>query len=98
MSHAYHLPRVKLELQHARLAAVTVPAREQRVLLKMPLFVGREVAAYWLHLLDLPYSRAAPPSPAQSGGQSPERRSGLVCLKRVFSPDASLITPNRLRS
>ena len=53
VSHAYHLPRVKLELQHARLAAVTVPAHEQRVLLKMPWFVGREVAAYWLHLLDL---------------------------------------------
>lgn len=53
VSHAYHLPRVKLELQHAHLPAVTVPAHEQRILDKMPWFVAREVAAYWLHLLDL---------------------------------------------
>ncbi len=53
VSHAYHLPRIKLELQRAHLDAVTVPARERHVLAGMPWFVAREVVAWWLHALDL---------------------------------------------
>lgn len=53
VSHAYHLPRVKLELQRVRLASATVPAHQTDELTGMPWFVTREVAAWWLHVLDL---------------------------------------------
>ncbi len=47
VSHAYHLPRVRLEFDRAGLAAFTVPARETRILAKMPWFAAREVAGWW---------------------------------------------------
>ncbi len=48
VSHAYHLPRVRLEFDRAGVEAFTVPARESRILLKMPWFAAREVAGWWV--------------------------------------------------
>ncbi|MCE9636300.1 MAG: YdcF family protein [Planctomycetes bacterium] len=47
VSHAYHLPRVRLEFDRAGVSAFTVPAREERILAKLPWFAAREVAAWW---------------------------------------------------
>lgn len=47
VSHAYHLPRVRLEFDRAGVEAFTVPAHESRILLKMPWFAAREVAGWW---------------------------------------------------
>jgi uncharacterized SAM-binding protein YcdF (DUF218 family) len=48
VSHAYHLPRVRMEFDRAGVDAFTVPAEESRILGKMPWFVAREVAAWWV--------------------------------------------------
>ena len=52
VSHAYHLPRVKIAFERAGMLAYTVPARERYVLTKMPLLMAREVAAFWLYFLN----------------------------------------------
>lgn len=49
VSHAYHLPRVKLAFQAQRMDVLTVPAEETYVLTKMPVLVAREVAAWWVY-------------------------------------------------
>ena len=47
VSHAYHLPRVRLEFDREGVAAVTLPARESRTLPLLPWYSIREVAAWW---------------------------------------------------
>jgi uncharacterized SAM-binding protein YcdF (DUF218 family) len=47
VSHFYHLPRVKLAYQRAGFNVCTVPARQARLLLKLPYNMAREVAAFW---------------------------------------------------
>lgn len=49
VSHGYHLARSRLALDDVGVVALTVPARETRPLPKLPRFVGREVAAFWLY-------------------------------------------------
>ncbi|MEI6235878.1 MAG: YdcF family protein [Planctomycetota bacterium] len=51
VSHFYHLPRIKLESQRLGLELRTVPAHESYMLTKMPLLIGREVAALWKYYL-----------------------------------------------
>jgi len=51
VSHAYHLPRLKLIVERQGLRAYTVPARESQVIAKMPYFVAREAAAWWAYFL-----------------------------------------------
>lgn len=62
VSHSYHLPRVKLAYQQVGLGGRvrTVPAQTSRPLAKMPIFMAREVAAWWLYFFEpvLPGSRA----------------------------------------
>jgi|GEM_PF-784072 len=62
VSHSYHLPRVKLAYQQVGLGSQvrTVPAQTSRPLAKMPIFMAREVAAWWLYFFEpvLPGSRA----------------------------------------
>ncbi|MCB1174045.1 MAG: YdcF family protein, partial [Leptospiraceae bacterium] len=43
----YHLPRIKLSFQRAGCTAYTVPAVESRILLKLPLYLLREIPAFW---------------------------------------------------
>jgi uncharacterized SAM-binding protein YcdF (DUF218 family) len=49
VSHAYHLPRVKLAYQRAGWEVFTVPARESYLLRQMPYNMAREVAALWVY-------------------------------------------------
>src|SRR5262249_10495295 len=49
VSHAYHLPRVKLAYQRAGWDVRTVPARQSRRLRSEPTFVAREVVAIWAY-------------------------------------------------
>jgi uncharacterized SAM-binding protein YcdF (DUF218 family) len=50
VSHAWHLPRVKLRCERECLAAYTVPADERgQVLRKTPFLIAREVPALWLY-------------------------------------------------
>jgi vancomycin permeability regulator SanA len=49
VSHAYHLPRVKLAYQRAGWEVRTVPARQSRRLRSEPVFVAREVVAIWAY-------------------------------------------------
>ncbi len=49
VSHGYHLPRIKQAYQQAGLTVYTVPARPKYVLTKMPVFMAREVAAFWAY-------------------------------------------------
>jgi uncharacterized SAM-binding protein YcdF (DUF218 family) len=51
VSHAWHLPRVKLAGARGRVAVYTVPCRESRVLSATPLYVCREIAAFWKYWL-----------------------------------------------
>jgi uncharacterized SAM-binding protein YcdF (DUF218 family) len=51
VSHAYHLPRVKLAYQRAGWEVYTVPAEETYVLTAMPYLMAREVAALWVYYL-----------------------------------------------
>lgn len=51
VSHGYHLPRVAMAYERSGLRVRCVPARESRVLVKMPWFLAREVAAWWLYYL-----------------------------------------------
>lgn len=47
VSHFYHLPRVKLAYERAGVEVCTVPARQHRLLGKMPYNVAREMVAFW---------------------------------------------------
>jgi uncharacterized SAM-binding protein YcdF (DUF218 family) len=52
VSHAWHLPRVKLRCEREGLIAYTVPADERgQVLRKTPFLVAREIPALWLYYL-----------------------------------------------
>jgi vancomycin permeability regulator SanA len=51
VSHAYHLPRVKLAYQRGGREVFTVPARESYLLRQMPYNMAREVAALWVYYL-----------------------------------------------
>jgi uncharacterized SAM-binding protein YcdF (DUF218 family) len=51
VSHAYHLPRVKLAYQRAGCEVLTVPARQSRHLRNEPLYICREVVAIWAYYL-----------------------------------------------
>lgn len=51
VSHAYHLPRVKMTFERSGVCAYTVPAAERYTLRKMPYLVAREVAALWVYYL-----------------------------------------------
>ncbi len=62
VSHFYHLPRIKLESQRLGLEIRTVPAQESYTLTKMPLLIGREIAALWMYYLKPPLG--PPPSRA----------------------------------
>lgn len=50
VSHFYHLPRIKMAFQAEGVEAFTVPAKENYLLTKMPIFMAREVVAYWAYL------------------------------------------------
>jgi vancomycin permeability regulator SanA len=49
VSHFYHLPRVKMAYGRAGWDVFTVPARETRVLRKLPYLIAREVVALWAY-------------------------------------------------
>jgi vancomycin permeability regulator SanA len=51
VSHAYHLPRVKLAYQRAGWDVRTVPARQSRRLRNEPVYIAREVVALWAYYL-----------------------------------------------
>lgn len=51
VSHFYHLPRVKMTFQRAGWEVYTVPAAPRYVLVKLPYFIAREVAALWAYYL-----------------------------------------------
>jgi vancomycin permeability regulator SanA len=57
VSHAYHLPRVKLAYQRDGWDVFTVPAKESYLLRQMPYNMAREVAAMWVYYLR-PLARA----------------------------------------
>jgi len=49
VSHAYHLPRVKMALERNGVRTYTVPAQERYTLRKMPYLMAREIAALWVY-------------------------------------------------
>ena len=51
VSHAYHLPRIRMAYRRVGMDVWTVPARETRPLVGMPKFMAREVAALWVYYL-----------------------------------------------
>jgi uncharacterized SAM-binding protein YcdF (DUF218 family) len=51
VSHAYHLPRVKMCYQRKGREVYTVPAEQKFILRAMPFMVAREVAATWVYYL-----------------------------------------------
>jgi vancomycin permeability regulator SanA len=51
VSQAYHLPRVQLAFANAGIDVLTVPAAEQEPIREMPIFVAREVPAFWAYYL-----------------------------------------------
>ena len=51
VSHAYHLPRIKLAYQRDGWDVLTVPAKETYLLRQMPYNMAREVAALWVYYL-----------------------------------------------
>jgi len=51
VSHFYHLPRIDMAYRAAGFPVHTVPAQEEQVLLKLPYFLAREIAAYWVYWL-----------------------------------------------
>ena len=51
VSHAYHLPRIKMSYAREGRAVYTVPAEESRPLRRLPYYMLREVAALWLYYL-----------------------------------------------
>jgi uncharacterized SAM-binding protein YcdF (DUF218 family) len=59
VSHFYHLPRVKLAYQQEGWDVFTVPARSDRTLLKLPVFMARETVALFKYYFDpiIPFGR-----------------------------------------
>jgi len=53
VSHAYHLPRIKMTYQQAGMDVYTVPARESYFLNRMPYYMAREAIALWAYYLFL---------------------------------------------
>jgi vancomycin permeability regulator SanA len=51
VSHFYHLPRIHMAYQRAGMTVYTVPARAERVLLKLPYYMAREAVALWFYYL-----------------------------------------------
>jgi len=51
VSHFYHLPRIKLTYQRYGWDVCTVPARQSRLLVRLPHYMAREVAALWVYYL-----------------------------------------------
>jgi vancomycin permeability regulator SanA len=51
VSHYYHLPRIKMTYQRHQLQVLTVPAKESRILLMLPKYILREIAAIWVYYL-----------------------------------------------
>lgn len=51
VSHFYHLPRIKLAFHRTGYEVYTVPADEHYRLIWMPLYVAREVVAFWAYYL-----------------------------------------------
>jgi uncharacterized SAM-binding protein YcdF (DUF218 family) len=51
VSHGYHLPRVKLAARRHGLTVFTVPARSPQFLAKLPVFMAREAAGWWVYFL-----------------------------------------------
>ncbi|MBW8034261.1 MAG: YdcF family protein [Planctomycetes bacterium] len=51
VSHFYHLPRIKMTYQRQQCEIFTVPAKETRILIAMPKYVLREIAALWVYYL-----------------------------------------------
>ena len=51
VSQAYHLPRVELAFEAAGVDPFTVPAAEVAPIGEMPLFVAREIPAFWSYFL-----------------------------------------------
>jgi vancomycin permeability regulator SanA len=51
VSQAYHLPRVQLAYSDAGIDVLTVPAPEVQPIRGLPLFIAREVPAFWSYLL-----------------------------------------------
>ncbi len=51
VSHYYHLPRIKMTYQRHQCQVLTVPAKESRILLKLPQYIIREVIAIWVYYL-----------------------------------------------
>jgi vancomycin permeability regulator SanA len=51
VSHFYHLPRIKMAYQRTGREVYTVPAKESYTLKAMPLYLPREVAAFWYYYL-----------------------------------------------
>lgn len=51
VSQAYHLPRVQLAYSDAGLDVLTVPAPEAQPIVELPLFIARELPAFWSYLL-----------------------------------------------
>jgi len=52
ISHFYHLPRVKLAYQQEGWDVFTVPARSDRTLLKLPVFMARETVALFKYYFE----------------------------------------------
>jgi uncharacterized SAM-binding protein YcdF (DUF218 family) len=53
VSHWYHLPCIRMAYAQADIEVHTVPAHEEYVLLKLPYYLAREVAAWWAYRLQL---------------------------------------------
>ena len=51
VSHFYHLPRIKLAYQRETCEVFTVPAKETYTLTALPMYMAREVAAWWWYYL-----------------------------------------------
>ena len=51
VSHYYHLPRIKMTYQRHGCQVLTVPAKESRILLRLPYYITREIAALWVYYL-----------------------------------------------
>lgn len=51
VSQFYHLPRIKLSYARAGFDVYTVPAKKSRLIVKLPLLMTREVAAFWYYYL-----------------------------------------------
>ncbi len=51
VSHFYHLPRIKLTYQQSGMEVFTVPAKESYLLTKLPYFMLRETAAFWVYYM-----------------------------------------------